>query len=70
MLTLELGVNCSSDGICQGDRYICELTVLDEAWAKKRSIDDTKCAERESNGQLEFIGMFHLIHYLILKYLN
>lgn len=56
MLTLELGVDCSSDSTCKGDRFICELTVLDEAWAKKRSIDDTKCAERESNGPLEFIG--------------
>lgn len=58
MLTLEMGVDCSTEGNCKGGRHICEVTVLEEAWAKKQSLDEekTRCAEREPNTRLEFIG--------------
>lgn len=58
MLTLELGVDCSSEGNCKGGRTICEVTALDEPWAKKQTIDEdkTRCADREPNAPLEFIG--------------
>lgn len=68
MLTLELGNNCTSEENCNGVRYICEVTVLDEPWNKKHSFDEekAKCAEREASGPLEFIGKFrHACHLII-----
>lgn len=60
MLNLEIGVGCNDENSCSGSRQICEITVLDEAWAKKHVIeeDKTNCADRELSGPLEFIGMF------------
>lgn len=60
MLTLELGNNCTSEDTCSGGRHICETDVLDEPWNKKRVLveDKTKCAEREPNSPVEFVGMF------------
>lgn len=60
MLTLELGNNCTSEGACNGTEHICEVIVLDEPWNKKQALeeDKTKCAEKEANVPLEFIGRF------------
>lgn len=62
MLTLELGNNCTSEETCNGTIHICEVVVLDEPWNVKRALEDdkTRCAEKEANGPLEFIGTFPL----------
>lgn len=58
MLTLELGNNCTSEDTCTGGRHICEVAVLDEPGNKIRTLEEDKsrCAEREPNTPLEFVG--------------
>ena len=51
-----MSAECGGD--CSIQNQICEVTVLDEAWAKKRSLQDgsARCAAREPNAPLAFIG--------------